>query len=420
MAEEHRRFTQFRDQLPPIANVPVFQNLPASFTSERRHDSVRHGTMAGDLPSQSNRQQGRYSQQNHQPPFRATEYAYTGPSIRPHVYAESTHPAATVHPPLSANFNTTVPSQGFPGPSSSGSLTRAPVSERHQNSNNNRQPKGRRNPVKTSSDDVRRGSFEADARYQTSSRRRFSQPQFVQSPQPIFSPMQQPNNPSHSLFDPYAPTDNSFLGSQQQNRASGCEIPATRNETFLTTESYGQPTPMDTGMGQSAPGTNGPPSNHRDPSGLLQENPERVLYTSESVQLGTEIDVVRDQELQTSSDTQTLESNGVGPQIPKIQTDLLGAQAIPANLAPPSFVQHHGQARSQDTPRRSSNEENRSMEFKSTPGSKIWIGGIPVDSSKAAVKSLLEPYCQGLVDVHDLRYSHSPHLQRRSGFTYVE
>ena len=412
MAEEHRRFTQFRDQHPP--NVPISQNPSASFAPERHHKSARHWSMVADLPSQCNRQQGRLPQPYPHPPFSGMENAYAGPSNQPHIYPES------MHPPPSASYNMAIASRGYPGPSDYVPHVRAPISERHQSSNSSKQTKGRRNPVKKSSDDARRASFETDARYQTSSRRRFSQPgafQFVQSPQSMFSPMQQPSNPSYSLHNPYASTDTSLLGDQPRNRASGSRLPTTQNENSRSLESYTQPSPMIAQMDQLA---HGPPLSHRDLPVSSREIPQTGSHASETVQTEIEVDVAQNQGSQNSSDARTLDLNGVGQQIPTIQTSLLGAQSITENLASPSFGPHHGQPRSQDAAQRSSNERARSWDYTFTPGSRIWVGGFPVEFSISAVKSLLGPYCQGLVDITSPHHPNQQYPQRRFGFAFAE
>ena len=349
----------------PSGNLRVVQPQQAMSNPGSKQNYSAQSFVRAMLPSQFTNQQGRYAQQNLRPSTGALEQAYTGSFNQRNVRANPVYVAAGTYPSSTTDCSMVVLSQDLPVLHTYKPQPRAPVTDRHRNYSDIK-PRGKKNPVKRSSDDARKGSFDAGSRRQSFSRRRYSQVgtfPMVQSPQTMLPTLQIPVHQSVPLSQPYTSMSGPVLESQHQ-----LNISEARHAIIQNTVPYTRDTAY---------------AGHQLVGAKNEHPPSRYLVS------------VPDQASEPTGQSSCL--HVPGHQIANSQTSHSNVQSTDLNIkvSPPAVKGNQGQAQfpqnplNQETPR-------RDVEF--IKGYRIWIGGLPTDSSKENVLQLLEPF-RGLLDI---------------------
>ena len=330
------------------------------------------------------------------------------------------------------NYTIAIPSQGLPGPFSYGSFPRVSLSERRRNFNFN-QPRGKKNPIKRSSDDARRSSSGAEGKRQTLGHRRPSQfdpLQLVHSPEPMQVSGPSPHTFLHPIAQPYSTEGGPFWGGAQQRSLPHGPVQSTQhpvlhssydnNKVIPSGTTYSQPAShvVSTPLSQTNPPTrknsfSHPPSHSSELPNLIQERTATIEPQNLAGSMPNSLNQVQVPGAQPQG------PNRLTRTVPTTPT--VGASFIDDRRPHPQNYEHplpsisdEHRASSQQTPRHLKHQGREQRK-----GCRIWVGGFPSDFDKGTAKELLRP-CQGLLDVTELRVTeNSPRLKKYLFAKYV-
>lgn len=408
MADKNREFVHSHTLAygPPPSSLPATQNVRATSNPERHQGHLPQYSVHAIPPVRHSSQQGLWPQHHLSPSTGALGHAHTGSASRVDPLA---HPA----PPTTGNyFSPTMgysmhyPDRSFPVPSGYGPQMRTPIADRHQ-SFSNYYPKGRKNPVKRSSDDARRSSFDVECRSRSLSRRRSSNLgafELVQSPKSKIPSTRLPNDSSQHLSTSHTSTDMPVFGSQQQRNTPGSEKPAMRNaavpfprndERRYSTSLHA--TQYDRYATYPHPGQPGEMTPQRGLSNRLIDSPDHTA-------LGQPVSATDTSGLSILSHATVSTGPSIDPHLasPNISNVRAAFSNVRSTTSEVDTLQHplpdRGQSRFQRTTQRPQTQESPGKMMNHLPDPKIWIGGIPPELSKETVKKMLEP-CRGLLAI---------------------
>ena len=304
-------------------------------------------------------------------------------------------------------FSMPVATQQFPSPSTYRGQSRHPVSDRDRSSSSN-YSKGKRNPIKRSSDDARRSSAGIEPRTQSFTRRASSNLgafPMVQSPQPMVSSLPLPTS--------YTPVGIPILEHPRQHHGArldqnirgkpvraSYEVDEHRPSTDVQTNRPGRYN-RDSHIGQFGPpipleGFRQPPIYQSDQSALrfpnnnLNDHQSKHKPTSLSSRNAAQsCDPPYDRQSKQEAPNHQVSVRAVGP--------MISGSGVPSTPLP-----QQSQPQPQDTPQHSYTQRSSGRKDGNVQPYTIWIGRIPSKTSKATISKMLEP-CRGLFDISDPR-----------------
>ena len=329
-------------------------------------------------------QRGRFSGQYGGPATRALEPLQFGPSSDFHVRSAPGSFALDNYFPIGTPYSNAAPIRGNSVPSGYVPQMYQPISDRHRSSFHNPQTRGKRNPIKRSSDDARRGGFETNQSHQPFGRRRSSQVgacNFVQSPLQMNAMTQSSNAPPQPRHQYSNATAGEFMNAQH-----GQQLPPGRYATSSLLGQSGDPlTPRNLAISGSSimpAGDWRAPIDHRQGS-KADDGVPRAVATHEP-------------ELMNHPSN----PQGFFGQVPNAQTSGQSVQIATVNPHTHSRdpVGSNRQVQSPRTPQRG---KFQGSPRKYTKGPKLWIGNLPVTSTRDSVMRMLGHYqgLGGLIDV---------------------
>lgn len=412
---------------PSPSSLPASQNPRGMSKPERSQSNVQQNPAPSVPPDPSHRQRGVYSLYPLGP-----EHFQTGSFNPITVPPDPAHFAMSNYHSPRMSHNNTASSRGFPGSLGYGPQPRAVLSHRHQNYNDN-QPKGRKNPVKRSSDDARRGSFEAGSRRQSSGRRRSSQLgtfDLVQSPQSMRSSVQSFNDPSQPPFYPYAYQIEPATDVQYQPPMTAYDLANMQNAV-----------PYPPGNDRRQSSTSAPINpiasyarnrSATEPEHLIPQNslPTTMTHSPDPVYLGPRLSGTGDQQTLTTRAPvasgqspelagQSRDSHVFEYQISNVQSSLSPTQPMAADIDthPKPSVKNENQHQAQPA-QRSRHQESPKKDADPIKSVSIWIGRIPREYSKSTVLEILEP-CRGLLKIGEPRVSANHYFESPDAYVFA-
>ena len=403
MAAEHRNSIS---QSMAYGPHPVLQIPPVVSGPETNQGHLWPGSVRTIPPSHFPNQQGAYRQPQGGPPAGMLGHVNYGSARRPNIHTEHAQIPMGAFPSLNMDSsNVHMPSLGHLAAPVYGHQQPAPVVYPHRD-HNNFQAKGKKNPVKRSSDDARKSSFEVGNKYQAYGRRRSSQfdnSQIVQSPQSMFTPMQPPGDSSRSLFYPSDRTSVSSYDRQQQPKMIE-HGPANMQPFVSSSEDHPQTTePVDftnetpTGRTERVGFQTVPPTMaaHPPDPGL----PDRHI-SDMSHDASTEKNIASTASQTAESTHQSLDPHAFGHQLPNVQIGFPNARSKAPEAEAPTrhYTPGQGQIQDQQTLQRSKKQWSPRKTDERIKGLRIFIGGLPNQIDKYTVRQMLEP-CRGLIDI---------------------
>ena len=414
IAAEHRDLihSQSRAYGPPS----VSQNPQAVPDPEPNQNHHRRGPVRTSRPDKFPSQQGVFRQGDLRPQTRMQGHVNYGSSHRPSAHIE--HPVLPIaaYPSLNMASNVPVPPTGYPSAQNYGFQPHAPVSYAHHD-HKDFQPKGKRNPVKRSSDDARRSSSEAGGKPQSYGRRRSSQldsSHFVQSPQPMFSSIQLPVDPSQPHFYPWDSMTGPAQGGQQQRKM--IEPGPLDMQTAVSSGNYAQLTLKNSQINQTASITNdastsqskqdvsqaGLPTTAASPPGSGNSGPQDDKL-DQDLKIGKTMQSTVSQVVEQSG--RSFDLHAFGHQLLNVQSSFPEVRSTASEIEKPAYLSRAGQDQfgARQTPRRSKKQRSPRKDDEHVKGLSIFIGGLPNEISKTTVRQMLEP-CQGLADTTTPRF----------------
>lgn len=399
---------------PPLAQVQRVMSNP-----EHTQHNLSQGSMRQipPPPGHFNSPRAYYPQPRLCPSTELLENIHPGSTSRGDFHSDPiSHGSDYRTGPMDYGQDLAFRSRGLPGPFNYQSRAPIPLSERRQNVSKNL-PRGKKNPTKRSSDDVRRGGFESNGRRQSSNQGYSGQPGImrqIESPSAINTALGPPQAPPYNSpgVAPWQTSNqaelmhNQSLGTQSMqplqsvgnvDRQAIGPAQAVQASRYVSNPLAGQIEqhyrqghfPSSLGMGPLVPQFPHPQYQHQQ-----QRRASAVgQYPSENVPF----DPSRGQ-------PPPLRIDGPNPNrdyVPNISTALPIPHSLPPNQFEPSNTTAD-QSQIQQPGRHQGTRVSPSKDHENTPCSKVWIGSIPSDLSHSDIKKMLAP-CWGLYQITEPR-----------------
>ena len=418
----------------PLNKSAVLQNLRVvSHPEQRRGHTQQKSGPPNQLQSAS--QQNRYASNHSFPPGAGIANVPIG-DANPLGVSNSHVSLSIVHqPPFNTKHNTNIAYWGPPDGSGYGFQMDAPMSDCPPRSFDDNQSKGRKNPVKRSSDDVRRGSFEVDNWGQSYGRRRSSQLstfQLVQSPQSIHSSVNSFNNPAQASSHPYNYVGEPTMSNQNQHELSEYELAHMRDVKPRPAEYHPRPSAVGVHVDQHVLyATNLVPA-HSDLMAPHKASSTTPTYSpalaSQSQKLGRVEDKQPSKGQTSSTPSHFAEVTGKSLEFYASGHQSLSAQMTTTNThsnivasdkSLRSSVAHESDVQPQQFSQSLNRQDSPRRDFNHLQGVRIWVGNIPSEANLHTVKEMLEP-CQGLVNISEPRTTANQYKSLNYAYVFVE
>ena len=420
---------------PLLNKSAVLQNLRVASHPEQRRGHTQQKSRPPTPQLQTASQQNRYASNHRFPPGVGTANVSTG-DANPLSVSKSHVSLGIVHqPPFNTKHNTNIAYWGPPDSSGYGFPLHAPIPDCPPRSFDDNQSKGRKNPVKRSSDDVRRGSFEVDSGCQSFGRRLSSQLgtfQLVQSPQSMHSSVNSFNNPAQASSHPYNYVGGPTASNQNQRELSEYELAHMRDVKPCPAEYHPRPSAVGVRVNQHVLYATNQVRAQSDQMALQKASSTTPTYFPALVSQSQKLRRLEDKQTskgQTSSAPsrspeltgKPLNSYASGDQSSSAQISTTNnhsnISAIDNSLR--SFVAHQSDVQPHQFSQSLNKLDSPRRDFNYLQSVRIWVGKIPSDANLHTVKEMLEP-CQGLVNISEPRTTASQYESLNYAYVFVE